>query len=85
MDCETLLTYLSDYIDHNLNDELAAAAREHLGTCQNCQVMLDSTEQVIHLYHHSGGEVTIPAERRQQLYDELAAIFQARPDETPDI
>ncbi|HYO89320.1 MAG TPA: zf-HC2 domain-containing protein [Candidatus Limnocylindrales bacterium] len=82
MDCETLIAYLSDYIDHNLSEELAAAAREHLGTCKNCQVMLDSTERVIHLYRDVGGGVEIPAKRRQRLYDQLEAVLRARPGET---
>jgi predicted anti-sigma-YlaC factor YlaD len=82
MDCETLVKYLSDYIDRQLSDELEAAAREHLMTCQNCQVMLDSTQRVIRLYHDAGREAAIPAVRRQRLYDELATLL-ARPPEAP--
>lgn len=75
MDCETLVKYLSDYLDHQLSDELESAAREHLMTCQNCQVMLDSTQRVIRLYQDTGREATIPAARRQRLYDQLEAIL----------
>jgi predicted anti-sigma-YlaC factor YlaD len=83
MQCETLVNYLSDYLDHQLSEELEAAAREHLMTCQNCQVMLDSTQRVIRLYHETGREATIPAARRQRLYDQLEALLRA-PNRPPD-
>ena len=82
MDCETLLTYLSDYLDHQLSEELEATAREHLMTCHNCQVMLNSTQRVIRLYQGTGREAVIPAARRQRLYDQLESIF-LDPDHTP--
>lgn len=80
MDCETLLKYLSDYIDHQLSEDLATAAREHLMTCQNCQVMLDSTQRVILLSKDASQTVVIPAERRQRLYDQLESLLQKPPD-----
>lgn len=78
MDCETLVTYLSDYIDGNLSEPLEEAAREHLATCQNCRVVLDSTQKTILLYREQGHQV-IPAERRQALFDHLTVIFSAKP------
>jgi anti-sigma factor RsiW len=74
MTCEELLTYLSSYLDHDLDDELTQAAREHLSTCQNCQVVLNTTERVIVLGRGQAGR-TIPAERRQRLFDSLQAAF----------
>lgn len=77
MDCETLLAYLSDYIDRQLDEELSEAAQEHLRTCSNCQVVLDSTEQMILLYRAQGKE-TIPAKRRQQLFSQIQTAFDKR-------
>jgi len=45
MKCEDLLQYLSDYIDQELDEELTAEAQEHLATCHNCRVVLDTTQQ----------------------------------------
>lgn len=81
MDCETLVKYLSDYIDRDLSAELEAAAREHLGSCQNCQVMLDSTQRLIRLSRSARNELTIPAWRKQRLYDQLEAILSVRREE----
>ncbi len=75
--CEDLLHYLSDYIDGELDEELSDAARRHLATCQNCKVVLNTTRRTIEL---AGTEVrrTIPAERRQNLYDQLQDAFLKR-------
>lgn len=74
MNCEELLQYLSDYIDRNLNEELTAAAQEHLATCQNCRVVLDTTQQTIFLFREQGKR-TIPAGRRQALFNRLQDAF----------
>ncbi len=78
MDCETLVKYLSDYIDRDLSAELEEAAREHLGSCRNCQVMFDSTQRLIRLSRSASNELVIPAWRKQRLYDELQAILMRR-------
>ena len=74
MDCETLLTYLSDYIDQELDEELSAEARDHLATCQNCSVVLDSTQKMILLYRDQGKKV-IPAARRENLFNQIQDAF----------
>ena len=74
MTCEELLTYLSRYLDHDLDDGLTQAAQEHLATCQNCQVVLNTTERVIVLGHGQAQRV-IPTERRAQLFASLQAAF----------
>jgi predicted anti-sigma-YlaC factor YlaD len=79
MDCETLLAYLSDYIDKNLNEELTAEAQAHLATCQNCRVVLDTTQQTIFLFRQQG-QRTIPAQRRQRLFSQLQEAFLKRPE-----
>lgn len=75
MDCNTLIKYLSDYIDNDLDEELTAAAREHLATCPNCRVVLDSTQQMLLLYQDQQHKRVIPASRRKKLYNQIAAIF----------
>jgi hypothetical protein len=77
MTCAELLTYLSRYLDHDLDDELTQAAQQHLATCQNCQVVLNTTERVIVL-GHGQAERVIPTERRARLFASLQAIFLCR-------
>ncbi len=74
MTCAELLQYLSDYIDQNLEQELITVAQEHLATCQNCRVVLDTTQQTIFLFREQGKR-TIPAARRQHLFQQLQDAF----------
>lgn len=77
MKCEELVRYLSDYIDQNLDEALVTEAQEHLTTCQNCRIVLDTTQQTIFLFRKQGLR-TIPAQRRQRLYDQLQEAFLQR-------
>jgi predicted anti-sigma-YlaC factor YlaD len=70
MKCEELVTYLSDYIDRGLEEDLLAEAQEHLSTCHNCRVVLDTTQQTILLYR-KWGKKAIPASRRADLFRRL--------------
>lgn len=81
MKCEELLTYLSDYIDQDLEEELTIEAQEHLATCQNCRVVLDTTQQTIFLFREQGKR-TIPAARKQRLFDQLQEAFLKRESES---
>jgi len=74
MKCEELLQYLSDYIDQELDDDLTAEAQEHLATCHNCRVVLDSTQQTIFLFREQGKR-TIPAQSRERLFNQLQDAF----------
>jgi anti-sigma factor RsiW len=75
--CEDLVTHLSDYLDGELGDELAQAARRHLANCENCRVVLDSTRKTILLYRKQGQVTQIPSGRKNGLYSRIAAAFAA--------
>lgn len=81
MDCQTLIHYLSDYLDNNLSEELTAAAREHLATCRNCHVVLDTTQQTILLYRQRGQQQGLPPRRHAALFEQLAQALASRPAE----
>jgi anti-sigma factor RsiW len=75
MTCEELVAYLSDYIDRDLSEDLSARAEAHLATCQNCSVVLNSTRKVIELGQTSQKEIVLPASRKSDLYNQIAAAF----------
>ncbi len=79
MNCAQLLKYLSDYIDGDLNEELTAEAREHLATCRNCHVVLDTTRQTILLCRETGRR-TLPAEHLADLFARLQHALADRKD-----
>ena len=77
MTCEELISYLSAYLDQELDEELTAAAQEHLATCPNCRVVLHTTQKVIQL-GQSQYRVALPASRRARLYSRLRQAFLAQ-------
>lgn len=75
MTCEELIEQLSAYLDDELSEELTQAAREHLATCENCSVVLDTTQKTILLFREQSQITKIPAERKSTLYNQLAAVL----------
>jgi len=67
MNCTDLLTHLSDYFDDHLSPKLLEEIRTHTASCQHCKVVLDTTEQTIHVY--KGKEIyEVSDELREQLH-----------------
>ncbi len=77
MTCDELVRYLSDYVDQRLDEALHAAADEHLATCRNCRVVLDTTRHTIFLYRQRG-RVGIPTASRERLVARLEDAFRRR-------
>ena len=56
---------------------LRADAQEHLATCRNCHVVLDTPQHMIVLRRRSGPQ-SIPIGRRKVLFQQLQAAFAGR-------
>lgn len=74
MQCADLVAYLSEYLDNNLPVELTQAAEEHLATCHNCRVVLDTTRRTVTLVREHG-QATIKPVRRAEIFSKLEAAF----------
>jgi anti-sigma factor RsiW len=48
--CEALLSQLHDYIDGELEAALCAEIEQHLAGCDDCRVLVDTTQKTITLY-----------------------------------
>lgn len=48
--CEALLVQLHDYIDGELEAAFCAEIEAHLSGCDDCRVLVDTTEKTITLY-----------------------------------
>ncbi len=77
MTCDELVSYLSDYLDQDLDDELTTAAQHHLATCQNCRIVLQTTQRVIQL-GQAQYQVGIRAARRERLFMRLRLAYLSR-------
>lgn len=50
MNCEEVLSQLSDYLDDEAREELCRAIEAHLHACHDCQVEVDTIKKTILLY-----------------------------------
>lgn len=83
MTCEELLTYLSRYIDDDLDEALTVATHAHLATCRNCQVVLNTAQHTI-LLGRGEARRSISAESRDRLFARLQDAFLRRPPSEAD-
>ena len=70
MSCKDMLGSLSAYIDGELEAELCAEIEQHVATCTNCNLVVDTLRRTVTLYHEHGHE-PLPEDVRQRL---LAAL-----------
>lgn len=82
MNCQQLLAFLSDYIDHDLSEDLASEIREHASTCHDCHVVLDTLNQTVILCHEAGKR-GIPLDRRADLFARLQQALREGSDPSP--
>lgn len=67
--CKELLGSISDYVDGTLGESLCHDIEEHLASCTNCRVVVDTLRKTIYLYHATGKEpAEVPAPIRERLY-----------------
>ena len=52
MNCTEFLAKLTDYFDGQIEPELLAEVKEHLGACHHCEVIVSTTKQTISIYRH---------------------------------
>jgi len=70
-DCQALLDSLSDFVDGDLHEKLCAEIERHLGTCENCRIVVDTLRKTINLYQITSTPPTIPKDVRKRLYRRL--------------
>jgi anti-sigma factor RsiW len=71
--CQELLGQLSDYIDGELETAICDEIEQHLHSCHNCRVLVDTTKKTITLYqrHHRAAETELSPEVNSRLWQAL--------------
>jgi anti-sigma factor (TIGR02949 family) len=69
--CHDLLGNLSEFIDGTLKEELCTEIREHMATCENCRIVVDTLRRTVYLYQVTTPSPTVPDEVRERLYQRL--------------
>jgi len=53
VNCTDFLAKLTDYFDGQMDPDLLADVKAHLGTCHHCEVVVDTTRKTIEVYRGS--------------------------------
>jgi anti-sigma factor RsiW len=70
--CHDLLANISEYVDGTLREDLCLMLEEHIQSCQNCEIVVNTLKKTIDLYHETGEEEdAIPDEVRNRLFARL--------------
>ncbi len=69
--CHYLLSSLSEYVDGDLSDELCLEIERHMANCENCQIVINTLQKTVDLYHKTAVPPDIPADVRDRLYQRL--------------
>ena len=69
--CKSLLGSLSDYIDGDLQKELCAEIEEHMKTCENCRVVVNTLKKTVELYEKNSENAELPGDVRERLFAKL--------------
>jgi anti-sigma factor (TIGR02949 family) len=69
--CRDLLGSLSDYVDGELEAELCAQLEQHLASCENCRIVVDSLHKTVYLYQTTAAQSGVPHGVRERLFSRL--------------
>jgi anti-sigma factor RsiW len=73
VNCTEFLAKLTDYFDGQIDPELLAEVKEHLGSCHHCEVVVSTTKQTISIYRHQQ-----PYDFPDELSDRLRSAIMKR-------
>ena len=73
MNCKHTLSQLSDFLDGDLDPELAEAVRKHLADCPDCEVVVNTTKKTIELF--CGSE---PMPLPQEVGERLQKVLESK-------
>jgi anti-sigma factor RsiW len=70
--CQSLLVYLSEYVDGDLSRDLCDEIENHLAECRDCHVVMVTLRKTISLYHAAAaGQADVPGIVRERLFHTL--------------
>ena len=69
--CRKLLYSLSEYVDGDLSESLCEEIEMHLADCEDCQIVVNTLQKTVYLYHKIAKKPEIPVDVRDRLFKRL--------------
>jgi len=70
VNCKSIITELTNYLDGALDVSLYASIEQHLAKCKDCRLVVDTTKKTIQIFCNSE-PAPLPADIRQRLHEAL--------------
>ncbi|NOT35152.1 MAG: zf-HC2 domain-containing protein [Candidatus Eisenbacteria bacterium] len=74
LNCEEVLSQLSDFLDADAREALCLAIQEHLHACHDCQLEVDTLKKTIMLYQ-AERPIELPSGVSDQLRVALSKVY----------
>jgi len=78
LNCRGVIRELSDYLNGELDPSARAELERHLGDCDDCRLVVDTTKQTIQIFCNSE-PVPLPEDVRTRLHMALEKRLRQRP------
>jgi anti-sigma factor RsiW len=73
MRCRQVIDKISEYIDGELDPELARELERHLAHCEDCRIVVDTANKTVEIFNH-----TEPAALPDDVRERLNGMFVRR-------
>ncbi len=71
MNCKNVIRELSEYLNSELDSAARAELERHLGKCEDCRLVVDTTKKTIQIFCNSE-PIALPGDVRDRLHSALA-------------
>lgn len=71
MNCQDMLQNLGEYIDGELEDRLCSEIEDHIDSCPDCKIVVNTLKKTIQLYQITGRETHVPEVVHERLFARL--------------
>lgn len=69
--CGNFLYSLSEYVDGELSESLCKEIEIHMSHCEDCQIVVNTLQKTVDLYHEIAQKPEIPLDVRKRLFKRL--------------
>jgi anti-sigma factor RsiW len=77
VNCKKVILELSSYLDGALDPAIRLDLEQHLGRCEDCRLVVDTTRQTIQIFCNAE-PVPLPEDVRTRLHQALLARFRQK-------
>jgi anti-sigma factor RsiW len=74
MRCRQVIDKISEYIDGELDPELTRELQRHLAHCEDCRIVVDTTNKTVAIFNHAD-PAALPDDVRERLNGMFAERF----------